>query len=136
DLACVLTLRMKGPAVFKPAERALQIFDQDLQIGPVERDAAGKGFAYEPVSDGHVSDEDLDAFRLGDPFADLERAAQPYEFRIALHIGHQVEHVSRGVANPARGRKFRHRLVPLQGGALDRCPVRSAYGDRGRSAMT
>src|ERR1700716_3179968 len=46
-LAGLLAGRVKGPAVFEPAERALEILDQDLQIGPVERDPAGKGLADE-----------------------------------------------------------------------------------------
>ncbi len=84
---------MKGPAVFQPAERAFQIFDQDLEIGPVERHPAGKGFANELVCDRHVCDQDLDPLRLWDALANLELTAQWYEFGIVLHVGDEIEHV-------------------------------------------
>jgi hypothetical protein len=74
-LTGVLAPRVKAPAVFESAERAFEILDQDLQVGPVEGDAAGEGLAHEPVGDRHVGDEELDAFRLGDALAHLERAA-------------------------------------------------------------
>src|SRR5438445_641363 len=64
-LAGLLAGRMKDPAVFEPAEGALEILDQDMQTGSVERDPAGEGLADELVGNRHVGDEDLDAFRLG-----------------------------------------------------------------------
>src|SRR6266542_6959755 len=46
-LAGLLAGRMKDPAVFEPAEGALEILDQDMQIGSVERDPGGEGLADE-----------------------------------------------------------------------------------------
>ena len=37
--------------------------------------------------------------------------AQRHEFRIALDVGDQIEHLRRGVMNPALAGKFRHRLT-------------------------
>ena len=51
----------KRPAVLEMAERAFEIFDQNLQLGPVERDAAAKRLVHQLVGDGHVGDEHFDA---------------------------------------------------------------------------
>src|ERR1051326_749419 len=45
DVACLFVGGLEPPAVLHAAERTLQIFDQDLQLGPVERDAAAEGLA-------------------------------------------------------------------------------------------
>src|SRR5437660_1367609 len=89
----------RGVLAHAPVERTLQLFNQVLQIGAVKREVAGNGLAYEGVGERHVGDEELGAVRVREPLAELERAAQRYEFWIARHVGHQVEHVSRGVAN-------------------------------------
>src|SRR3974390_2921920 len=39
-LTGIVGLRFEGPAVFELAERPAQIFDQNVQIGTVQRDAA------------------------------------------------------------------------------------------------
>ena len=61
DLAGLLAGRPEGPAVLHVAERPLQIFDQDLQLRPVERDAAAKALAHQLERHRHVGDDDLDA---------------------------------------------------------------------------
>ena len=86
-----------------------QIFDQDLQVRPVERDPALEGLAQQLVGDRHVGDDDLDAFRLFRAAANAQRAAERHEFRIALDVGDKVEHVRRAVPNASRGREFGHR---------------------------
>ena len=45
------------------AERPVDIFDEDLQSWPVERDAAGEGFVDRLVADAHIGDQRLDALR-------------------------------------------------------------------------
>src|SRR5882757_7699208 len=47
DVAGRLARRFERPVVLHAAERALQIFDQDLQLGSVERDTATEGLAHQ-----------------------------------------------------------------------------------------
>ncbi len=60
-----------------------------------------KRLAHQLVGDGHVRDDDLDAFRLLDAAPHLERAAHRHEFRIALDVGDEIEHVGGGVPDAA-----------------------------------
>lgn len=65
DIARPLFNWIKGPAVLHALKRAIEVFDQDLEIGPVERDATGKGLADDLVGDFHVRDQDRIAVFLG-----------------------------------------------------------------------
>src|SRR5215467_8469770 len=87
DVAGLLAGRMEVPAVLELAERALEILDMDLQIGPVEGDAAREDLVHELVAHRHVGDDDFDAFRLGGSAAHPEPTAQRHEFRIMLDVG-------------------------------------------------
>src|SRR5215831_12974030 len=42
--AGLLAGRVKDPTVFEPAEGAVEVLDQDVQIWSVKRDPAGEGF--------------------------------------------------------------------------------------------
>src|SRR6201987_5228169 len=44
-LAGIVGLRLEGPAVLEPAERTAQIFDQNVQIGTLQRYSACEGLA-------------------------------------------------------------------------------------------
>ena len=59
--------RMELPAVFHAAERAVEIFDQDLAMVAFECHPAGKGFLDQLVGDRHFGDDDLAAAILGAP---------------------------------------------------------------------
>ena len=90
----------KFQRLFKTAKRSFEIFDQNLQVGAVERHPAGKGFADQLIGDRHVGDDDILVTFL-DPLAHGERLAQRDEFRIVLDIGDKIEHVAGGVASRA-----------------------------------
>ena len=75
------------------AERAFEIFDQNLQLGPVERDAAAKRLMHQLVSDRHVGDENFGALPVRVALSHAEIAAERHEFGVALDVGHQVEHI-------------------------------------------
>src|SRR5258705_12883649 len=64
DVAEPLAGRVEGPAIFEVAEWSFEVFDQDLQVGPVERHPAGKRLAHQLVGDRHVRDDNLDALWL------------------------------------------------------------------------
>ena len=89
----VVGLRLEGPAVLQIAERPLQIFDHDLQVGTVQRHPAGEGFPHQLERHRHVGDDDLGAVGLRRALADLQRLAQRHEFRIALDVGDEIEHL-------------------------------------------
>ena len=108
DVTVGFGFRLEHPAVFQVAERALEILDHDLQIRPVQRYPAGKGFTYQLERHGHVGDHDLGTVFLRGALTDLQRLAQRHEFRITLDIGDQIEHLRRGMANPALAGKARH----------------------------
>src|SRR5436190_16626130 len=55
DLACALARRVEIPAILHPAERSVEVLDQNLQVRPVERHAAGERLADELVSNRHVA---------------------------------------------------------------------------------
>ena len=65
-----------------------------------------EGLAHQLVGDRHVGDDHDLAVRLLGAAAHLQRAAQRHEFRIALDVGDQIEHVGGGVAHAPLGRKF------------------------------
>src|SRR5438876_9186347 len=100
DVAGVVAFRLEGPAILQTAERPLQIFDQDFQVGLVQRYLTGEGLPHQLERHGHVGHHDLSAIRLRDALADLQRLAQRHEFGIALDIGDEVEHLLRAVLNP------------------------------------
>jgi hypothetical protein len=100
--------RPKGPAVIHPPKRAFEIFDKDRQLGAIERDAAGEGLADKLVRNRHVGDDHLPAPTLLSALAHHQRFAQRHEFRIALYVGDEVEHVGRGVLHSPVGGELRH----------------------------
>src|SRR5580704_4345199 len=59
DVAGTLAGRLEAPAIVQAAERSFQILDQDLQVGPVERDAAGEGLAHQLIGDRHFGHNDV-----------------------------------------------------------------------------
>src|ERR1700704_6543054 len=61
DIACAVRLRLERPAVLEVAERPLQVFDENFQIGTVERPPAGEGFAHQLERNRHIRDHDLGA---------------------------------------------------------------------------
>src|SRR6516165_6872199 len=54
-LAGIVGLWLEGPTVFELAERPAQIFDQNVQIGTVQRHATCEGFADQLERDRHVA---------------------------------------------------------------------------------
>src|SRR3974377_1985876 len=93
--------RMKDPAILEPAEGAIEVFDEDVQAGPVERYATGERLMHEFVGNGHVGNKDFDAFRPGDSFSYLERLAKRHELRITLDVCDEVEHFGSRMTHPA-----------------------------------
>jgi len=93
------------------AERTLQIFDQDFQIGAVERDAAGEGFADQLERHRHVGDHGFGAVWILQALTDSQRLAHRHELRIALDIGDEIEHLRRAVLDPALAGELRHREI-------------------------
>ena len=53
------------------------------------------------MTDGHVGDERLATVHLRPSASDPKRLAQPNEFRIALDVGYEIEHLNSVVANAA-----------------------------------
>ena len=72
-----------------------------LSFGTVQRDAGGERFAYQLERHRHVRDHDLGAVGLRHALAHLQRLAQRHEFRIALDIGDEVEHLVGAVRDAA-----------------------------------
>ena len=107
-IASALAGGAEAPAIVHALERAFEIFDQDFALRPVERDAAGEGFAHEFIGNRHVGDDDLPALAVCCSPAHGERAAQRHELRIAFDVGDKVEHVGCRMLDPPRGRKLRH----------------------------
>jgi 2-C-methyl-D-erythritol 2,4-cyclodiphosphate synthase len=100
DLTAALD-RLEGPAVLQIAERPIDIFDQDLEIGRVERDAAGEGFADRLVADAHIGEQNLAAALAWRPLAHRQPLAKRQELRIFLDIGDEREHLLGRVPHPA-----------------------------------
>src|SRR5215468_9573061 len=50
--------RIKCPAVLHAPERTIEVFNQNIQMSSVERDATGKRLADDLVGDFHVGDHD------------------------------------------------------------------------------
>src|SRR6187551_2186150 len=111
-VAQALCDRMERPAVLHAAEGSFEIFDQDLQIGTIERYAAGESFAHKLVGHRHVRNDDLDSLRFLDAPAHSEVATQWHEFGIAFDIGDQIEHVGCGMADAAPLGKLWHQACP------------------------
>src|SRR6516164_7067580 len=100
--------RMKDPSILEPAEGSIEVFNKDVQAGPIERYAAGERLMHEFVGNRHVGNKDFNAFRPGDSFSYLERLAKRHELRIALDICNEVEHFGSRMTHPALGRELRH----------------------------
>ena len=82
-------------------ERPVDVLDPDLEPGLVERNPAGEGFANELVADRHAGDQRFAAVVVGPAAAHPQRLAEGNEFRIALDVGDEIEHLRGPVANPA-----------------------------------
>src|SRR5436305_2529198 len=111
DLARPFARGVKVPAVLHPAKRAVEVLNQDLQVRTVERHAAGEGLADELVGNRHVGHHGLDPLRAGCAPADLHRLTERHEFRVALHVGDEIEHVARAMANAPGGAELRHQAA-------------------------
>jgi hypothetical protein len=107
NLAGVLPDRHETPAVLHALERSAEIFDKNPQFWPIERDAAGEGFANNLVSHRHVSDQDGDAIFFGSTLH-FQRAAERHKLRIFFDIRDQVEHIGGGVRDATPCRELRH----------------------------
>src|SRR4029077_1453385 len=92
NVARAFTSRIKYPAILHALERAIEVFDQNLEVCPVERDAAGKCLADDLVGDLHVGNQDRVAVLFRAAFYS-EGAAQRHEVRIFFNSGDQIEHV-------------------------------------------
>src|SRR5690348_15714680 len=68
NVARPLISRVKCPAVLHALERAIEVFNQNLQVNPVERDTTGKGLTDDLVGDFHVGNQDRIAVFLGTAF--------------------------------------------------------------------
>ena len=108
--ACAIVAEI--PDVLEAAERPVDIFDENFQPRPVERDAAGEFFVDRAIADFHVRDQNLDAVVVHAPAAHAQRLAQRHEFGIALDVGDELEHVLGGMAHPPLVAKRRHRANP------------------------
>jgi hypothetical protein len=91
-------------------EGAVEILDDNIQIFPVQCDAAGERLANDLVGDGHIGDEHYFSVVLFSSASDCHCTAERHEFGILFDIGDKIEHVRGGVTNAALRRKFRHRL--------------------------
>src|SRR5689334_14205327 len=110
DLAGLQAQRPEVPAIFHMAERATEILDQDLEIGAVERNAAGEGLPHELVSDGHIRRQHLDTLAFRVAAFHSQRPAQRNELRIFLDIGDKVKHLRGVMAHAPLRREGRHEL--------------------------
>ena len=135
DLASLLAGGVKGPAVLHAAKGPVEIFDQDLEVGPIERGAAGEGLADHLVGNRHGGDHDGDALAFLGAAAHAHAVAQRHEFGIFLDVRHQIEHVGSGVGNAARGGELRHEPFPVRG-ASRRAPPSGARSPRRRDARS
>src|SRR5262249_6491697 len=99
--AVALGLVLEGPDVFEMAEWPVDIFDPHIESGFVESDPARERLANELVADRHTGDQRFAALIVDSPAAYLERLAQGYEFRVALDVGDECEHLRGPVAYPA-----------------------------------
>lgn len=106
DVAGVFARRMEDPLVVHAAERPVEILDLNGKIVPVENGAAGEALVYELIGDRHHRDQHAFAVGTDSVAAHAHVAAQGYKFRIALYVGHQIEHLGRGVADEPPGPKF------------------------------
>jgi hypothetical protein len=95
------------PAVLEGAKRSVQIVGADFQRLAVKRDLAGKCLAEKLVADAHVGNQHLPLAFLA-AAADLQHLAERDEFRIALDVGHEVEHRFGGVRHAPRRPELRH----------------------------
>src|ERR1043165_4487359 len=107
-LAGPLPERVKVPAVLHAAERAAQVFDQDLPVRLVERHTRREGLVDDLVGHRHLGDRGFDPLRAGRPPTHPHRLAERHELRIALHVGDQIEHVARRMADAPPGAELRH----------------------------
>ena len=111
DFAFGLGFGFKTPAILEAAERPLQIFDENFQIGTVQRHLGGEGFAHQLERYRHIGNHNLGAVGFGRALTYFQSTAQRHEFRVALDVSDKIEHLRRTVVNPALAREFRHRLV-------------------------
>ena len=131
--ALLFSLVLEGPNVFEPAERPVDIFHPQFEIGLVECDPARKGLANELVTDGHVGDEGLATVRLRSSAKDPKRLAQRNKFRIALDVGDEIEHLNGVVANAALVAEQGQGLADLRRSALGQSSgLRRRRGRSGR----
>src|ERR1043165_7922397 len=107
-VAKLLAGGVEGPAVLHSAERAVQILDEYLQVGAIERDPAGEGLAQNLVGNGHIGNDRLDPLPRRGALAHAHVLTQRHEFRIVLHVGDKVEHVGGGMTYAPPGAELRH----------------------------
>ena len=72
---------MERPAVLHVLERAIEVLDQDCEIRPIERDAAGEGLADNLVGNRHVGDQHGDALAFVGGAAHFQRVCSPVLFQ-------------------------------------------------------
>ena len=88
---------LKAQSFSQRPEGAVEIVGADVERGPVERHLARESLAHELVADRHVGDEHLSLALLA-PAAHLQHLAERQEFRVALHVRDEVEHLLGGMS--------------------------------------
>jgi hypothetical protein len=87
-------LWVECPSVVEIPERSVEIFNINGKFIGLEQNLAGEGFADRLVPHRHIGNQQgLAVTFLARTHA--QRFAQRQEFRIALDIGHQIEHLAR-----------------------------------------
>ena len=90
------------PTTFKLPKWTIEIFDQDRKALAIDCCLALEGFADWTISDRHVGNEDSRSLSTLGASSHNETLAQWNKFRIALDIGHEVEHFDGAVLDPSR----------------------------------